>query len=83
MRLILVEKLKEVMIFFEKTILKIFFLNVLFHLGYFNQEDRLFSPDSDFQHRPVQATMFKMPLPWDFLRIHRDVPAESQNFPFP
>lgn len=51
--------------------------------GILTKSDRLFSPDSDFQHRPVQATMFKMPLPWDFLRIYRDVPAKSQNFPFP
>lgn len=47
------------------------------------KSNRLFSPDCDFQHRPVQATMFKVPLPWDFLRIHRDVPVESQTFPFP
>lgn len=38
MSFILVEKLKEVMIFLEKTVLKAFLKNVSFHLEYFNRE---------------------------------------------
>lgn len=39
MRLILVEKLKEAMIFFgKKQYSKHFLKNLSFHLGYFNQE---------------------------------------------
>lgn len=83
MRLILVEKLKEVMIFWEKTVLKAFLKMCLFIWDTLTKNDRLFSLDCDFQHRSEQATMFKAALPRDFPRVHRDVPSESQNFPFP
>lgn len=53
-----------------------------FHLGYFNvKSDRLFSLDCDVQHRPEQATVFKVALPRDFPRIQRDVLSGSQKLP--
>lgn len=69
-RLVLVEKLKEVMIFLEKTVLKAFFKKntCLFIWDALTKSDRLFSLDCDFQPRPEQATARKAALPRDFPR---------------
>lgn len=85
MRLILVEKLKEAMIFFlEKNSIQSIFLKIcLFIWDTLTKNDGLFILDCDFQQGSEQVTMFKVALPMDFPRIHRGVPSGSQNVTFP
>lgn len=85
MRFILVEKLKEVMIFlfffsFEKTVLKAFLKLCLFIWDTLTKSDRLFSLDCEFQHRQEQGSMLKVALPRVFSEVVDMFPL-SHKFP--
>lgn len=54
----------------------------LFIWATLTKSDRLFSLDCDVQHRPEQATVFKVALPRDFPRIQGDVLSGSQKLPY-